>query len=207
MARAAFVRVLISALSGEPERGVGPADALLDLGRAHDNPSLLAMGLLSRGRVVAGTEPETASRHYHDALELASAAHNALLVQQSLRAIEELNARSGDRPAALASLRAVVRRFEESGNVSEQMQTIISMLDSLVAVGALPAVATICGALSRTPWRLTAACRFIDSTVSSRLPRDEYAAARRAGASMTPTELVAFASRVVQDVDGAASPA
>jgi hypothetical protein len=101
----------------------------------------------------------------------------------------------------------VVRRFEESGNVSEQMQTIISMLDSLVAMGALTAVATICGALSRTPWRLTAACRFIDSTVSSRLPRDEYAAARRAGASMTPTELVAFASGVVQDVDGAAPPA
>jgi predicted ATPase/class 3 adenylate cyclase len=195
-----YDRVLITTLFGEPDIGLEPAERLLALGTERANPSLLAMGLLSHGRVVSTTEPDLAAREFHDALAVASSAHNTLLVQQCLRAIEEVNARTGQRSASLASLRLVARRFEKSGNVAEQLQTIISMLDALVAMEALVPVATICGALSRTAGRFTAACRVIDRTVADRLPPDDYLAARRAGAAMTPAELIAYATAVVQEV-------
>jgi predicted ATPase/class 3 adenylate cyclase len=195
-----FDRALIASLAGHPARGLPAAESLQALAAAQANPSLGAMGLLSHARAIAPDDPRLASAELHEALAVASSADNTLLAQQALRAIEELNARSGDRPAALASLRAVARHFGESGNVGEQLQTVISMLDSLVAMGAFEGAATICGALSRTPWRLTAACSLIDRSVAERLDRDRYVAARRAGAAMTPADLVAYSSTLVKEL-------
>ena len=78
---------------------------------------------------------------------MASAVHNSIVAQQALRAIEELNARAGGHAAALASLRAIAGRFAAAGNVAEQILTVMSMLDPLVALGAYEVAATICG-----PW-------------------------------------------------------
>jgi len=86
--------------------------------------------------------------------------------------------------------------------VSEQLQTVITMLDSLVAVGAFVPAATICGALARTPWRQTATCRLVDRIVAEHLERDQYVAARRAGAVMPPADLVSYATACVKEVAG-----
>jgi hypothetical protein len=197
-----YERVLIYSLAGVPVMGADAAAALLEVGTERGNPSMMAMGLLAQGRTVADDDPARASRLYRDGLAAASSTHNTLLVQHALRAVEELNARSGDRTAALAALRAVAGRFERSGNVSEQLQTVITMLDSLVAVGAFVPAATICGALARTPWRQTATCRLVDRIVAEHLERDQYVAARRAGAVMPPADLVSYATACVKEVAG-----
>jgi hypothetical protein len=197
-AMADWTRGLIAVMTGHPDRGRDAAEHLLALGTETGNPSMLAMGLLCHGQVVASTDPELAAQEYHDGLTAASAAHNTLVGQQCLRAAEALRARSGDQPAALESLRGVAQRFERSGNVAQQLQTVISMLDSLVALDALEATATICGALSRTPF--TPVCQMVDRAVAERLPRDRYLAARRAGRAMTASDVVTFASGLVKDL-------
>ncbi|HET6951411.1 MAG TPA: hypothetical protein VFI47_13600, partial [Acidimicrobiales bacterium] len=197
---AEFDRVLIASLRGLPAEGVGAAAALLALANQQRNPSLRAMALLSQARCLAADDPGSAATVLREALASSTSAHNTLLTQQALRAIEELNARRGDRPAALEALRRVTRRFGESGNVAEQHQTIISMLDPLVAMGEHAAAATICGALSTTPWHHTFAYRMIDKTVAERLDHDAYLAARRAGQSMTHVDLVSYTSALVREL-------
>jgi hypothetical protein len=102
--------------------------------------------------------------------------------------MEHLRAQTGDRTTALAALRAVARRFEQSGNIIEQIQTILSMLDSIVALGALAPAATISGAVARTAWRDTAACQRIDQHLADTMPPNEYHAARRAGPAPVPQQ-------------------
>jgi hypothetical protein len=205
-ALARYDRTLVHEITGHPEQGLKPAEELLELVAERSNPSLRSMALLSHARVVAHDDPAQAGAELHEALALASTASNAIVAQQALRAIEELNARSGGHAAALASLREVASRFADRGNVAEQTLTVISMLDSLVALGAYEVAATICGALSRTPWHSTARGLLIDATVADRLDRDRYVAARRAGAAMTQADLVAYASAQVKELAGDAGP-
>jgi predicted ATPase/DNA-binding SARP family transcriptional activator len=195
-----FDRALIASLRGRRGDAAGPARSLLSLAAGQANPSLRAMALLSQARTFGPGDDERAGAVLREALAAARSAHNTLLTQQALRAIGELNARGGDRPAALEALRRVTRRFGESGNVAEQHQTIISMLDPLVAMGEFTAAATICGALSSTPWHNTFTYRTIDKTVGDRLDRDRHLAARRAGQAMSPADLVLYTSRLVREL-------
>jgi predicted ATPase/DNA-binding SARP family transcriptional activator len=200
VAVANYERVQVYALTGQPDKGLAAAQATLELGTELANPSILAMGHLAHGITVAPDDPEMATREHHHGIALASSAQNTLLVQQGLRALQELSGRSGDRAAALASLRGTAHRFGQSGNLNEQVQTVMSMLDSLVAMDCLVPVATICGSLSRTPARLTAACRLIDRTVAERMSHADYVTARRAGAAMSLPEMVTFASKLVEEL-------
>jgi predicted ATPase/DNA-binding SARP family transcriptional activator len=206
-ALANFDRALISTMAGVPERGLEPAEALLDLAAERNNPSLRSMALLSHARVVMAEDPATAGAELHEALAVASVAHNSIVAQQALRAIEELNARAGGHAAALASLRTIAGRFAAAGNVAEQILTVMSMLDPLVALGAYEVAATICAAVARSPWRTAPGCALIDATVAERLDRDRYVAARRAGAAMTPADLVVYSSIMVKELAGDDGPA
>jgi predicted ATPase/class 3 adenylate cyclase len=201
-ALAQFDRTLVYEMAGTPERGEKAAEQLLELAAERSNPSLRSMALLSHARVMAQEDPAQAGAELHEALALASSASNAIVTQQARRAIEELNARSGGHAAALASLRDVASRFADRGNVAEQTLTVISMLDSLVALGAYEVAATICGAVSRTPWHSNARVLLVDATVADRLDRERYVAARRAGAAMTQADLVAYASAQVKQLAG-----
>jgi len=178
----------------------------MELAAERSNPSLRCMALLSHARVVAHEDPATARAELHEALALASTTSNTIVVQQALRGLEELNARSGGHAAALAALREVASRFADRGNVAEQTLTVISMLDSLVALGAFEVAATICGAVSQSPWNNTARSLVIDATLAEHLDRKRYDAARRAGAAMTPADLVAYASAQVRELAGDSGP-
>ncbi|MGH9213798.1 MAG: AfsR/SARP family transcriptional regulator [Acidimicrobiales bacterium] len=196
-----FDRCRMAALVGHPSKSLRAAERLLAVGAESRNPTMLAMGLVSHGRAVAPTDPTLAAQEYQDAVKVATSVHNIVLVQQALRALEELNALSGDRAAALASLRNVAASFEKSGNVTEQLQTVISMLDSLVALELWRPLATICGALAQTPWHLSPGSSAIERTVAEGLGDDEeHSAAREEGAAMTPTDLARYVSRVIRGV-------
>jgi predicted ATPase/DNA-binding SARP family transcriptional activator len=195
-----FDRCRMASLVGQPTKGLHAAERLLAVGAESRNPTMLAMGLVSHGRAIAPTDPRQAAREFQDALRVAGSVNNTVLAQQALRAIEELNAQSGDRTAALASLRNVAATFEKSGNVTEQLQTVISMLDSLVAIEAWSPLATICGALSQTPWNLSPAARVIEETVAGALDSDDYLAHRRTGQAMSASELFSFVSAFIKEV-------
>ncbi len=195
-----FDRVMIALLVGDPARGRHAAERLLQVGAESQNPTLLAMGMLAHGRVVAGVEPGVAGRELHDALSMASSVSNTVLVRLALRAIQEMNATTGNRAEGLASLRQIALTFQESGNVSQQLQTVISMLDSLVALEAYRPLTTICGALSQTPWRHTATSRMIEQTAAQQLGRDEYRAAYHRGQAMPLADLAGFVSEFIRDL-------
>lgn len=206
-----FDRVMILTLIGRPEKGLRAAERVLGVGIETRNPSLLAMGLLSHGRAVAAADPDQAALDFQDARRAASSAHNTLLVHHAVRALQELKARSGNRAEVLTSLRQLAAKFERSGHVTEQYHTVISMLDSFVALEAWSLLATICGALSQTPWRYTASASMLEATVAQALDRSNYIAARRAGAAMSVSDLVAAVSGFIRglpdggSVDGRAT--
>jgi hypothetical protein len=124
------------------------------------------------------------------------------LVAETSRAIAELEARHGDHAKALAALRDQLLEFERSGDQTQQLQTILSMLSSLVALNDLATVAVICGALARTPWGMSASCRVLDRLVAERLPAEQYLASHQMGASMSPADLVAFTADDVGSLVG-----
>ena len=206
VALADFVRARIRVLGGRPERGRVAADRLLELGTGLSNPTVLAMALLAHGWSAADTRPEVAATDFHHAFQVASSVHNLLLAQQALRAGQQLDARTGHPAATLTSLATVARRFERWGNLLEQVDTVMCMLEPLLASGALVEAARVCGVLSPTPWAHTAAYRRIDDALAELLPLHEHNAARRAGALVPLTGLVAFVLPLVDDIAGRGDP-
>jgi hypothetical protein len=204
-ALALWDRALVATFTGEVDRGETAARSLAALGDRHDNPSMRSMGLLSLGRIAAlGGDTDGARELLHQAWGAAEAARNTLVVNQTMRSLADLDAGTGtaDRTEALARLREVARRFDESGNVSEQLQTVMSLIEQLVALGALGPAAAALGALSRTPMANTAGYAAISAIVTERLAPAERLRARREGAAMQLTELAAYLVHVLDDLAG-----
>jgi predicted ATPase len=202
-ALALWDRALVATFTGEVDLGETAARALTALGDRHDNPSMRSMGLLSLGRVAAlRGDTHDARELLHQAWGAAEAARNTLVVNQVMRSLADLDAGAGDREAAIAKLRGVARRFADSGNVSEQLQTVMSMIEQLVALGALAPAAAALGALSRTPMANTAGYAAISVIVTERLAPAERLHARRQGASMQLPKLAAYLVQVLDDLAG-----
>jgi len=195
---ALFDQALIRSLTTHPERGRPAADELLDLADKHDNPTMRAMGLLSLARVTGADDQLAAAATLYEALDLAASVGNALLTNEITRALAEGEARHGDRATALATLRGVLLQFDRIGDVHQQLRTVLGMLDSLLAMDALPLAAMICGGLSRTPWGLTAPCRVVDRVVAERLGPTDYTKLHADGARRGPADLIAFAMTEVE---------
>lgn len=203
---ALFDQVLIRSLTAHPQRGRPAADELIDLAAKHDNPTMRAMGLLSLARVIGGEDPIGAAATLYEALDLAASVGNTLLTNDITRALAEGEARHGDRAAALNTLRGVLGQFDRVGDLNQQLRSMLGMLDSLLAMEALPLAAMICGGLSRTPWGLTAPCRVVDRVVAERLGAADYATLHAEGARRRPAELIAFAMTEVERLVAEAPP-
>ena len=197
---ALYNRVLISALMAHPERGREAADELVRLGDEWSNPTMRAMGLLSRARCLVADDPAAAVPVLFEGLDLASSVGNTLLVNEATRAIVENRAHQGDQATALASLRSVLKQFERAGDVNQQLRTILGMLDSLLAMDAAPLVVVICGALSQTPWRYTATCRVVDRLAAERLGTAAYQTARDRGRALDPDALVTLVTTELEEL-------
>jgi tetratricopeptide (TPR) repeat protein len=198
-ALALWDRALVATFTGEVDLGEAAARALTALGDRHDNPSMRSMGLLSLGRIAAlRGDVDGAREVLHQAWGAAEAARNTLVVNQTMRSLADLDAGTGDRAEALRKLRGVARRFAESGNVSEQLQTVMSLIEQLVALGALAPAAAALGALSRTPMANTAGYAAISAIVTERLAPAERLQAQREGAAM---QLPKLADHLVQALD------
>jgi predicted ATPase/DNA-binding SARP family transcriptional activator len=187
---ACFDRALAASFSTNPAGGLRWAEELVALGDRWGSASLRAMGLVSIGRVLATDEPEQARGALIDAVALAEESRSGLLGDQARRVLSELDAVRGGHRAGLAELGQLLLGFGRSGDLSQQLQTVVSTLDPLMAVGAFDVAAVLCGALGRTALASAAQRGRVLDASRTRLSSDAYRTAIGRGAELSPTQLM-----------------
>ena len=127
--------------------------------------SLRAMGLVSIGRVLSAEDPERARSALIEAVTLAEASHSGLLARPG-----ETGPERDPRGAGVVTGRVWPRwgncsqGFGRSGDLSQQLQTVVSTLDPLMAVGAFDVATLLCGALGQTALGSVAQCERVSAT-------------------------------------------
>jgi hypothetical protein len=195
-----FDRALMASFSKDPWRGAQPAEELIQLGDRWRSDSLRAMGLVSVGRTMGASDPERASAALHEAANLAEASRCSLLLQQARRTVVEIEVSPKDREVALEKLAGILHDFGHSGDISQQLQTIMSALGPLADAGALDVAAVLGAALSQTPLGSTTQCVRILELARTRLSADVFAAAVAHGSALSPTQVIETASRGLAEV-------
>ena len=205
-ALALWDRAFVARWTNEPELSETAAAALVALGNHHDNPSIRSMGLLALGRVAAlRCETDRARDLLCQARGAAEAACNTLVLNQTQRELAEVDADSGNRARALAALRPVAQSFAESGNVSEQLQTGLSIVEHLVALGELLPAARALNVLRRVLGDVLddiPAYVDLEAKVTKLLAPADRDMAHDAGSRMQLGDLVEDLLRVVDSLTG-----
>ena len=155
---ALFDRVLVASFSPNPVEGLGWAEELVSLGDAWGSASLRAMGLVSVGRALAAEDVDRARTALTEAVTLADASRCGLLVDQAKRVISEIDALAGVHDDGFRGLADLLQGFGHSGDLSQQLQTVVSALDPLVTVDAIEVATVLCGSLSQTALGSAAQC-------------------------------------------------
>jgi hypothetical protein len=195
---ACFDRALVASFSTNPAGGLRWAEELVALGDRWGSASLRAMGLVSIGRVLAAKDPERARRALGEAVTLAEASHSSLLVDQAKRVISEIDAAGGGHRAGLVALGELLLGFGRSGDLSQQLQTVVSALDPLVAADAFEVATLLCGALGQTALGSVAQCERVLAASRTRLSHDAYRTAFSRGTDLSPTELMHVAAAEIE---------
>ncbi len=187
---ACFDRALAASFSPNPAGGLRWAEELLALGDRWESASLRAMGLVSIGRVLVADDPERARSALIEAVTQADVSHSGLLGDQAKRVLSELHAARGGHKAGLVALGELLEGFGRSGDLSQQLQTVVSTLDPLMAVGAFEVATLLCGALGQTALASAAQRERVLGASRTRLSNDAYRTAYGRGAELSPTELM-----------------
>ncbi len=190
---ACFDRALVASFSTDPAEGLPWAEELVALGDHWGSATLRAMGLVSIGRALAGKDPDRARGALVEVVTLADASHSRLLVDQARRVLSEMDAAHGAHRAGLVALGELLLGFARSGDLSQQLQTVVSTLDPLAAVEAFDVVALLCGALGQTALGSSAQCERALAAARTRLSNDAYRTAFARGAELSPSELTRLA--------------
>jgi predicted ATPase len=195
---ACFDRALVASFSTHPTAGLRCAEELVTLGDGWGSASLRAMGLVSLGRVLAARDPERARGALVEVVILAEASHSSLLVDQAKRVLSEMDAARGGHRAGLMALGELLQGFARSGDLSQQLQTVVSALDPLMAVDAFDVATVLCGALGQTALGSAAQCERALERSRTRLSSDAYRTAFGRGAELSPTELMRVAGAEIE---------
>jgi predicted ATPase/class 3 adenylate cyclase len=185
-----FDRALLASFSTNPLGGLRWAEELVSLGDAWESASLRAMGLVSVGRALALENVDRARTILTEAVTLADASGCGLLVDQAKRVMSEIDAVAGGHGAGFRGLADLLQGFGHSGNLSQQLQTVVSALDPLVSVDAFEVATAIGGALSQTALGSTAQCQRALALCRDRLSMDAYRTAFSRGSILSPAQLV-----------------
>jgi hypothetical protein len=195
---ACFDRALVASFSTDPAGGLPWAQELVALGDRWGSASLRAMGLVSIGRVLSTEDPDRARSALVEAVTLAEASHSGLLADQAKRVLSEIHAARGGHRAGLAALGELLSGFGRSGDLSQQLQTVVSALDPLVAVGAFDVATQLCAGLGQTALGSVAQCERALHAARARLSNDAYRTAFGRGADLSPTELMRVAAAEIE---------
>jgi hypothetical protein len=195
---ACFDRALVASFSTDPAGGLPWANELVALGDRWGSASLRAMGLVSVGRVLSAQEPERARRALVEAVTLAEESHSGLLADQAKRVLSEIHAARGGHRAGLVALGELLQGFGRSGDLSQQLQTVVSTLDPLMAVGAFDVATQLCGGLGQTALGSVVQCERALEAARTRLSNEAYRTAFGQGAHLSPTELMRVAAAEIE---------
>ena len=125
-----------------------------------------------------------------EAVTQAEESRSGLLGDQAKRVLSELDAARGGHREGLAELGQLLVSFGRSGDLSQQLQTVVSTLDPLMAVGAFDVATVLCGALGQTALASAAQRgRALDAS-QTLLSSDAYRTAFGRGAELSPTQLM-----------------
>jgi len=192
---ALFDRALLASFAKDRATGQEAARRLLELATACQSATLRAMGLVSIGRTFDDDDdPAPAMAALDEAVALAVSGRCNLVANQAQRTLLELQSRGGDRRGSLPALKRLLEEFQRSGDVSQQLQTLVSALDPLVQAGALDTAAVLCAGLARTPLGTAVQCRRARDAAQGRLAPEDFAACTERGTDMTPGSLVRWAT-------------
>lgn len=197
LAVALFDRALMASFSANPVGGLKWAEELVALGDAWGSATLRAMGLVSVGRVLATEMRDRARTALSEAVTLAETSRCGLLVDQAKRVLSEIDAAAGSKSAGFRGL-ADLLRFGHSGDLSQQLQTVVSALDPLVRVGAIEVATVFCGALSQTALGSVAQCERVLALSRTRLSDQAYRTAFARGSALSPAQLVDVAANELE---------
>jgi predicted ATPase len=195
---ACFHRALVASFSTDPAGGLPWAQELVALGDRWGSATLRAMGLVSLGRVLSAKDPERARSALVEAVTLAEASHSGLLADQAKRVLSEIHAARGGHRAGLVALGELLEGFGRSGDLSQQLQTVVSTLDPLMAVGAFEVATQLCGGLGQTALGSVAQCERALGASRTRLSNDAYRTAFGRGADLSPSELMRVAAAEIE---------
>jgi predicted ATPase/DNA-binding SARP family transcriptional activator len=195
---ACFDRALVASFSTDPAGGLPWAQELVALGDRWRSASLRAMGLVSTGRALSAQDPARARTALVEAVTLAEASHSGLLADQAKRVLSEIHAARGGHRAGLVTLGELLLGFGRSGDLSQQLQTVVSTLDPLIAVGAFEVATLLCGALGQTALGSVAQCERALEASRTRLSHDAYRTAFGRGADLSPTGLMRVAGAEIE---------
>jgi hypothetical protein len=185
-----FDRALLASFSTNPAGGLRWAEELASFGDAWESASLRAMGLVSIGRALALENVDRARASLTEAVALAETSRCGLLVDQAKRVMSEIDAVAGGHGAGFRGLADLLEGFGHSGDLSQQLQTVVSTLDPLMSVDAFEVATVTCGALSQTALGSAGQCQRVLALCRTRLSSNAYRTAFDRGAGLSPVELV-----------------
>jgi hypothetical protein len=129
---------------------------------------------------------------------LAEASHSSLLVDQAKRVLSEMDAARGGHRAGLIALGELLLGFGRSGDLSQQLQTVVSTLEPLMAADAFEVATLLCGGLGQTALGSAAQCERVLEASRTRLSNDAYRTAFGRGVALSPAELMGVAAAEIE---------
>jgi predicted ATPase/DNA-binding SARP family transcriptional activator/class 3 adenylate cyclase len=202
---ALFDRVLVASFSSSPLGGLGWAEDLVSFGDAWGSATLRAMGLVSVGRALAAENKDRARTALTEAVTLAEISRCGLLVDQAKRILSGIDAVAGVHDAGFRGLTDLLRSGH-SGDLSQQLQTVVSALEPLVTVDAIEVATVLCGALSQTALGSVAQCERVLALARTRLSGQAYRTAFSRGSELSPAQLVDLAANELERLSNLESP-
>lgn len=194
-----FDQALIASFTSRPERGEDDARRLSELAEQLGSPTLQAMALISAARTTRRADAGQPRRDTHRAVELATSVRSPLLVAQARRVAAEAAAAGADgRPG---DARVLLDLLGSTADLSQQLQTVLAALGSLVAAEALTAATTVAAGLSQTALGGSQQCRQVLELARRDLSPSVFARSVEEGRRLTAAELVATARLALTSID------
>lgn len=201
-------QALARAYGGDTRAAVMLATAAHDRAARSGNPTALAWGLYARGEALGADEPQRALALLDDARQLAESVGNEFVIGVAEVGAASLRSRLGDPAEALGGFAALLQRWRQSNNWTQQWTTLRNLVELLVRLGAdepavmLHAAATTADAGAHSYGAEAARLDQAAATAHQRLGPSGYRAAVARGRQLAADDAVHLAAETIERLRG-----